>query len=64
MIPEGVMPGDTFQELCEFRLEKDGVCMVKMGDADMETSKNESKPDYKSYVNDMAKQPEPQPMES
>lgn len=59
MVPEGTMPGDTFQELCSFRLEKGGVCLTKMGDAEME--KSDAKGDYSDYVDSMVQsQPEPQ----
>lgn len=54
-VPEGTSTGETFQELCTFRLEKNGVCLTKMGDVECEADKGGSnaKPDYSNYVNSM-----------
>lgn len=51
--PEGVGPGETFSELCEFRMEKGGVTLVKMGDVPMEADK-QGKPDYSDEATNMA----------
>lgn len=61
-VPEGTSVGDTFQELCSFKLEKGGVSLVKMGDVDVKEDKEEGKPDYSSYVSSMHQQSQPADM--
>lgn len=52
-VPEGAQPGDEFDLVTTYRLDKDGqCCMTRMGDTQMDYDKQEkSKPDYQ----DMAK---------
>jgi len=54
VVPEGVQKGETFDLVCSFRVEDDGmVCLVQMGDEKMpgydgqeETGKSQHRPRY------------------
>ena len=59
-MPEGLSPGDDFDMVCTFRMTPDGVCMTKMGDAEMPgygKGGNDAKPDYSGYA-DSLRQPD------
>lgn len=52
-MPEGLQPGDDFDMVCTFKITDSGVCLTKMGDAQMagyDSRENEHKPDYSEYA--------------